>query len=90
VDLIFRFSASEHRNALTMSPKGSAMDCACRPRHTDVPSGDRKGKTAKRRVNALIGWPSFWYFFLATQEKVPEGHKYLAWQGENELKLPLR
>ena len=37
-----RFSASEHRNALIMSPLGGAMDCARRPRHREVPSDDRK------------------------------------------------
>ena len=57
-----RFSASEHRNALTMSPQGCTRDRASRPRHREVPSGDRKGKAAKRRVNALIGLLSFGYF----------------------------
>jgi hypothetical protein len=52
-----------------MSPKGSAMDCACRPQHRDVLSGDRKGKAAKRKVNALIGWPSFWTLFLGHARK---------------------
>ena len=67
--LFSRFSASEHRNALTLSLEGSAKDCARRPQHTDVLSGDRKGKAAKRRIRELIGWPSFWILFLGHARK---------------------
>ena len=64
-----RFSASEHRNALTMSPQGCTRDRASRPRHREVPSGDRKGKAAKRRVNALIGLLSFGYFSFQQKKR---------------------
>jgi len=62
LDLISRFSGSEHRNALTMRPKGCTRDRAGRPQHKDVPSGGRKGKAAKRRIIELNGLLSFGYF----------------------------
>jgi len=53
------------------------MDRASRPRHREVPSGDRKGKAAKRRMKSADRVA----FFLGTFSW-PRKKKYLARQGE--------
>ncbi|KPJ95521.1 MAG: hypothetical protein AMJ55_03590, partial [Gammaproteobacteria bacterium SG8_15] len=68
---------SEHRNALTMSPTGCTRDRASRPRHREVPSGDRTGKVAKRRMKSADRVA----FFLGSFSW-PRKKKYLARQGE--------
>ena len=82
---ISRFRASEHRKALTLSPKGGARDRASRRRHMEVPFGDRKGKAAKRRIKSADRVA----FFLGTFSW-PGKKKYLAVKGEiNIIELPI-
>jgi len=79
-----RFSANEHRNALTLSPKGCARDRASRRRHRGVPFGDRKAKAAKRRLRSADRAPFLLGAFLWVCKE-----KYLAQESETQNKMQL-